>query len=79
MRNSNIQTRSNLSLILKEDNLSKKKNSSDTSIYRGLLSVEWIKSEPALKITTGKRSLTVVTGFVTGEKLRWTVTMTANT
>ena len=34
---------------------------------------------PALKITADQRSLTVVTAFLTGEKLRRTVTMTANT
>ena len=33
----------------------------------------------ALKITAGQRSLTVVIGFVTAEKLYSTVTMTANT
>ena len=32
----------------------------------------------ALKITAGQRSLTVVWAFVTNEKLRRTVTMTAN-
>ena len=33
----------------------------------------------APKVTVGQRSLIVVTGFVTAEKLRWMVTMTANT
>ena len=28
-----------------------------------------------LKITTGQRSLTIVTGIVTAKKLRWTVTI----
>ena len=32
-----------------------------------------------LKLMASQRSLTVVTGFVTAEKLCWTVTMTANT
>ena len=33
----------------------------------------------ALKVTAGQRPLIVVTGFVAAEKLRWTITMTANT
>ena len=33
----------------------------------------------ALKVTAGQRSLTVVTVFVTAEKICLTVTMTANT
>ena len=46
--------------------------------------VSWILNvglgiDPAVNITAGQQSMTMITGLETTEKLCWTVTMTANT